>query len=225
MNLGEMAKFWSRVRQIWTRVHCLSARTQTVRATLFVAPGMRRGLAVLAVVLVVSLCGCGALPVEEALDATAPESVNVTVTEVVDGDTVDVRYANGETDRVRLLGVDTPEVHVATDPPEYEGVPDTAAGEACLESAGENASQYLTERVDGATVTLAFDALADRRGSYDRLLAYVVQNGTNLNYALVVEGHARVYDSEFQQAPRFYAAESRARENRTGLWRCVSVGS
>ncbi|MFB6110891.1 MAG: thermonuclease family protein [Halodesulfurarchaeum sp.] len=186
---------------------------------------MRTGLAVLALILLVPLAGCGTGPTGAIREATTPQSVDATVVEVIDGDTIDVRYPDGETDRVRLLGVDTPEVHAATDPAEFEGVPDTAAGEACLERAGRTASQYLTERINGSEITLRFDALADRRGSYGRLLAYVVHGGTNLNAALVATGHARVYDSAFQAAPRFYAAESRARRNRSGLWRCVSVGS
>lgn len=90
-----------------------------------------------------------------AFDAVAPDAgaaptaatssddtLSATVTDVVDGDTVDVRFSNGTTDTVRLLGVDTPEVYGANDPAEFEGVPNTEAGEQCLGKAGENASAY-----------------------------------------------------------------------------------
>ncbi|MGA9399647.1 thermonuclease family protein [Haladaptatus sp.] len=41
--------------------------------------------------------------------ASITDSEQVTVTDVVDGDTLDIQYSNGSTDTVRLLGVDTPE--------------------------------------------------------------------------------------------------------------------
>jgi len=59
----------------------------------------------------------------------ADDGLAVTVVRVVDGDTMEVRYENGTADTVRLLGVDTPEVHARNSPDEFEGVPETAAGE------------------------------------------------------------------------------------------------
>lgn len=52
--------------------------------------------------------------------------VTATVSDVVDGDTIDIRYPDGTTDTVRLLGVDTPEVNTGVSPDEFEGVPDAA---------------------------------------------------------------------------------------------------
>jgi micrococcal nuclease len=143
----------------------------------------------------------------------------VTVVEVVDGDTIDVRYENGSTDTVRLLGVDAPETYVENDPAEFEGVPDSEAGRACLEAAGENATDFLQARVDDR-IRLVFDAESDRRGGYDRLLAYVLVDGSNLNYRLLTTGHARLYDSTFSLRDRFGAAEAGARDAGRGVWRC-----
>ena len=162
--------------------------------------------------------------------STAPADVEgptyeVTVVSVVDGDTIDVRYPNGTTERVRLLGVDTPEVHAENDPPEFEGVPDTDAGSDCLRAAGEDASAAVRRQVGDREVTLVVDPVADRRGSYGRLLAYVRVNGTDLNQWLVVEGHARVYDSTFSRSESYYAAESDAQDAGRGLWTCRSPGS
>ncbi|WP_070365125.1 thermonuclease family protein [Halodesulfurarchaeum formicicum] len=173
------------------------------------------------VLLLVVLAGCAGLPMDPGT-GTASQPVNVTVTEVVDGDTIDVRFADGRTDRVRLLGVDTPEVHVENDPAEFEGVPDTAAGERCLRAAGENATTFVESRVADSTVRLEFDPLSDRRGGYDRLLAYVYLNETNLNYQLVETGHARVYDSEFTMRGEFYAAERDAQAATRGVWNCTT---
>lgn len=156
-----------------------------------------------------------------ALDSFEPsETVEVTVTRVVDGDTVDVRLPDGEEDTVRLVGVDTPEVHVENAPAEYEGVPDTDEGALCLRRAGHTATDYASARLEGADVTLAFDPLTDRRGGYDRLLAYVYVDGRNLNGELVAAGHARVYDTEFALRDSFEAMEASAQSDGRGLWTC-----
>lgn len=175
---------------------------------------------VLALVSLVLLAGCsGSIygPFERS-----PESVsNVTVTHVVDGDTVDVRFPDGSTDRVRLLGVDTPEAHVENRPEEFEGVPDTDSGVACLREESHDATNFTTERLHDEAVRLVFDPLADRRDRYDRLLAYVYVGETNVNYELVEGGYARVYDSEFTESDRFYEAEAQARSEQLGVWRCA----
>jgi micrococcal nuclease len=149
-------------------------------------------------------------------------SVTVTVTRVVDGDTLEVAYGNGTADTVRLLGVDTPEVHTENAPDEFEGVPETAAGRDCLGRWGERASSHAKDSLTGETVTLYFDANEGRRGYYDRLLAYVVHDGTNFNHGLVDDGYARVYDSGFTARDAFEDAESTARREGTGLWECAT---
>ena len=154
------------------------------------------------------------------LDFAPADRIEVRVVAVVDGDTIDVRLPDGTEDTVRLVGVDTPEVHVENDPAEFEGVPETDAGAACLRAAGVNASRYVETRLHGETVTLLFDPNTDRRGGYGRLLAHVSHDGTNVNYALVATGRARVYDSEFVLRETFDAAETAARDAGRGLWRC-----
>lgn len=152
-------------------------------------------------------------------------SLTATVTDVTDGDTVDIRYENGTNDTVRLLGVDTPEVYGENDPTEFEGVPDTEAGTQCLGDAGDNASAYMNDELQtGEQVTLMLDEQSDGRGDYGRLLAYIRDDGTNLNYDLIQTGHARVYDSQFSQSDRFYAAESDAQAAERGLWHCRNAG-
>jgi micrococcal nuclease len=153
--------------------------------------------------------------------ATPGSEATVRVTDVVDGDTVDVRFPDGTEDRVRLVGVDTPEVHVAVDPQEF-GVANTPAGRACLRAAGHDASNYTAARVGGRSVTLEYDPNTDRRGGYDRLLAYVVVGNVSLNYDLVATGHAKVYDTDFTERARYERAAEAARANATGVWRCAT---
>jgi len=184
---------------------------------------MDRGPAVvLAVLLVTSGC-TGLVPGDGDGNTTAvlTSTHSVTVTTVVDGDTIEVRFQNGTTDTVRLLGVDTPETHAENSPGEFEGVPETDAGRTCLREAGHDATRFLTRRLLGETVRISTDSATDGRGYYGRILAYVAHDGENINHRLVATGHARVYDSTFTQSDRFYAAEARARDNGTGVWRCA----
>ena len=54
---------------------------------------------------------------------------------------MEVELADGSTDTVRLIGVDTPETTLSrVDPPEYEGIPDTTAGRDWLYNWGQRAS-------------------------------------------------------------------------------------
>jgi micrococcal nuclease len=145
----------------------------------------------------------------------------VTVTRVVDGDTMYVSFENGTEDTVRLLGVDTPETRSESSPDEFEGVPDTDAGRECLGRYGDRASAFATGTLEGKAVTLQLEPDSDRRGYYGRLLGYLVVDGQNFNYRLVAEGHARVYDSSFSLKEEFYAAESGAQSAGTGVWSCT----
>lgn len=143
----------------------------------------------------------------------------VTVERVVDGDTMEVRFPNGEVDTVRLLGVDTPETYGQNDPGEFEGVPDTPEGEDWLANWGDRASSFATEELADREVRIEVDPQADRRGSYGRLLVYLYDDGgRSFNRALLDEGLARLYDSEFSKRAEFEDAESRAQRNDVGLW-------
>src|SRR5690606_17407397 len=97
----------------------------------------------------------------------AVESTTAFVKRVVDGDTL--LLATGE--RVRLLGVDTPETKK----------PDTP-----VQPWGPEASQFTTDLVQGKTVTLVFDR--ERYDKYQRLLAFVYIDGRCLNEELIRHG-------------------------------------
>ncbi|NHN46827.1 nuclease [Halostella sp. JP-L12] len=179
---------------------------------------MRRVL--LAVVLILALAGCAGVVSDDGPRTT--ERTEVTVVRVVDGDTVEVEYPNGTRETVRLLGVDTPEVHAENDLGEFEGVPDTEAGRECLRDWGHRAGEFARAELGGESVTLVIDPESDRRGGYGRLLAYVDYDGGRFNERLVEEGYARLYDTTFADRDRYAAAEDRARENGTGLWECAT---
>jgi len=147
-----------------------------------------------------------------------------TIVEVVDGDTVKIRYENGTRDTARLLGVDTPEVHVANSPDEFEGVPNNDAGADCLGRWGDEASSYVTSELLGEQVRITFDENEPRRGYYDRLLVYIHHDGSLFNRQLVSQGYARVYsDSQFTKKSVFLDVEDNAQSTLTGLWECQNV--
>ena len=150
---------------------------------------------------------------------TAGTEWTVTVTRVVDGDTVEARFPNGEVDTIRLLGVDTPETdYNSVSPGEFEGISDTTAGRDHLLNWGENATRFATDRLSGSEVRVFVDEEADRRGYYGRLLAYIYVDGENFNEQLLSEGYARLYESEFSKRAAFEAAEEAAQKDSVGLW-------
>ena len=130
---------------------------------------------------------------------------NAVVERVVDGDTIIVEVA-GQRERVRLLGIDTPE-SVAENRPDQ-----------CY---GEESSVYLSQLLPAGTeVTLIRDVEA--RDQYDRLLAYVVRSSDELfiNLDLLQQGFAGVliYEPNSYYRDLFEAAEDAAFADDRGLW-------
>ena len=144
----------------------------------------------------------------------------VTVTEVVDGDTVKVRFPNGDVENVRLLGVDSPEVSGGVSPDEFEGIPETDAGEEHLSEWADRASTFAADQLSvDEEIRIETDSEADRRGSFDRLLVYAYHDdGQLLNRELLEEGYARLYDSEFSKRGEFADLEEQAQSDGVGLW-------
>jgi micrococcal nuclease len=128
--------------------------------------------------------------------------VVVPVTKVTDGDTIHVRYL-GRDERVRLIGVDTPEV------PWYGG-----QGE-CF---GVEAGDYTKERLTARSVGLEFDV--DLRDRYQRLLAYVYVDDELFNLTLVQQGYATAdpVAPDTSREALFAQAESQAKAAGLGLW-------
>ena len=129
-------------------------------------------------------------------------SVGAPVTKVTDGDTIHVVY-RGHDERVRLIGVNTPEV------PWYGG------REECY---GVRAGVYARRRLSGRSVRLAFDV--NLRDRYGRLLAYVYVGSELFNLTLVRLGYAKAdpVPPDIRLASTFERAESDARAAGRGLW-------
>ncbi len=131
------------------------------------------------------------------------EAVAAKVQRVVDGDTF-VAEVKGRRERIRVIGVDTPE---SVDP----NRPD--------EPYGEEASNFAKRYLDGATVRLAGDV--EPRDRYGRMLAYVwLEDGTFWNALLAAEGYAQqlTIPPNVTYASLFRRLVSEAREHDRGLW-------
>lgn len=123
-----------------------------------------------------------------------------TVTRVVDGDTLDVRLASGKRERIRLIGIDTPE-----------------SGACYAAKASARARQLALSK----QVVLKGDATQDTRDRYGRLLAYVwTPGGRDLGYQLLAGGYAKVYvfRNAFQRLPAYRNAEASAKRGPVGQW-------
>lgn len=128
----------------------------------------------------------------------------VTVSRVVDGDTVEVALTVAGLTEVRLIGVDTPE----TSHPTYGEQP-----------YGQRAKEFTVSRLEGGRVALEFDV--EKVDPYGRLLAYVwLTNGPMFNETLVREGYAQVatFPPNVKHTDRFLEAQREAREAGRGLW-------
>lgn len=134
--------------------------------------------------------------------AELPDGYDATVERVVDGDTIVLR--GGE--RVRLIGIDTPETK------------DPRRGVQCF---GKEASRRTSTLLPaGEKVRLVYDV--ERHDRYDRTLAYVYRAGDGLfvNAALVRDGYASAYTypPNVAHADELVALQREARDANRGLW-------
>jgi len=123
----------------------------------------------------------------------------VSVRKVIDGDTFVL--ASGE--RVRMIGVDTPETKHPKKPVQYFG---------------KEASEFTRQMIEGKAVVLEYDW--KRRDRYGRLLAYVyLPDGIFLNAEIIKEGYGFAYTRyPFKYLDEFRSYEREARESGIGLW-------
>lgn len=136
---------------------------------------------------------------------------------VIDGDTVEASINNSNV-TVRFLGVDTPETQAENAPREF-GLEDTAENRRCLRNWGEKATEYVENFTD-SEVQIETDKISERRGDYGRLLAYIDKENKFLNEALLENGYARVYESEFTQLEKYRGLEAEAQRRSIGVWSC-----
>jgi micrococcal nuclease len=153
------------------------------------------------VALLAGACSAGGAPAERGPTGPGP----ATVVEVIDGDTIDVRMGD-RTERVRLLGIDTPE---SVDP------------DRPVECHGPEASA-LTSGLLPVGTAVALERDEEARDHFGRLLAYVfrLDDGLFVNEAIVAAGEAELLSIAPNQAyaDRLATAAAGARDRGDGLW-------
>lgn len=126
------------------------------------------------------------------------------VTYVYDGDTIEVDM-NGTLEKVRLIGVDTPETHKPNTPVQCYGV---------------RASDYSKSHLDHTNVRLESDPINQNRDRYKRLLRYVYTSDNVLwNKDLIEKGYGRALTAfPFTKVDEFKSTETVAKSAFIGLW-------
>ncbi len=151
---------------------------------------------------------------------------DATVTDVTDGDTMDVVLDSDGTEyEIRHLGLDTPETKSNSryeEVREWEGIED----DTYLSDWGERAKEYAQEEFpDGTNVQIAVDEREEEVDPFGRLLAYVRYDksgdgslDTLYNLDVVRQGYARVYSSSLTRHDEFWQAERDARDQGLRVW-------
>lgn len=127
----------------------------------------------------------------------------VEVTRVIDGDTFEC-VIDGKTQKVRLIGVDTPEsVH----PDKNKNIAE-----------GKKASDYTKEKLQGKKVGLEFDV--QKNDKYGRILAYVWNGSKMYNLELLEKGYAKVMTipPNIKYSELFLEKQKIAQETNQGFW-------
>lgn len=183
---------------------------------------MKRNLLILGIAVIMTILGQH-LPIQElnSLARATPSEVSPSepleapsasradplypVVRVVDGDTI-VAHIDGVDEKIRLIGINTPE---------------TVDPRRTVECFGKEASAVTKHLLTGTTVRLERDLSQGDRDKYGRLLRYVfLPDGTFVNKKLIEEGYAYEYTYRipYRYQTEFKAAQTAARENARGLW-------
>lgn len=135
---------------------------------------------------------------------TALQAGYYRVAQFEDGDTVTVDMA-GQEERVRFIGVDTPETKDPRKP---------------VQCFGKAASDFTKQLIGSNHVKLEADPTNTNRDRYNRLLRYVyLPDGRLVNLEIIKQGYGFAYVSfPFEKMEQFRAAQTEAREANRGLW-------
>jgi micrococcal nuclease len=128
------------------------------------------------------------------------------ISKLVDGDTFWVKNEKGQNEKIRLIGINTPEVR--------------RSGRTEVEFYGKEASDYVKKILTGQRVLLEYDV--QRYDRYKRTLAYVyLDDGLFLNAHLIKEGYASVatFPPNVKYSEWFIKLEREARTQKKGMWK------
>ena len=139
------------------------------------------------------------------------------ITKVFDGDTFEAEI-NGKKEKVRMLGIDTPEKFDSDKL--TRDMERTKKDSETIKKLGELSSQFTRKLLEGKKVLLEPDKSQDDKDKYGRLLRYVyLEDGTFVNEKIVAEGYAVVFRKfKVSKEKELIDAETDARKGKKGLW-------
>jgi endonuclease YncB( thermonuclease family) len=134
---------------------------------------------------------------------------NAQVVRIVDGDTIQVIDSNGVNFKIRLLGIDTPELK---------------------QRFGYESSLSLKKIIDGKSVIIISKPEKNKPytlGRYKRIIGKIILNGKDINLEMVQKGMAWHYkkyikSQNVEDRQSYNNAEQDARLNKVGLWSDVN---
>ena len=127
----------------------------------------------------------------------------VFISRVIDGDTVEFS-CDGKKEKIRIIGIDTPETVHPTKP---------------VECFGKEASNKMREWVSMKNATLKKGEGSDSRDRYGRLLRYVEVHGEDIGAKMIKGGFAFSYKKyPHEKLEEYNQLEREARGNEAGLW-------
>ena len=133
----------------------------------------------------------------------------VDVVEVIDGDTLKVRY-EGKEQNVRFLWIDAPEISLLRN-----------KKKGCF---AQEAKTYLQSLIQGKSLRLVFDPTQQKSDAYKRRLVYVYVDDFLVNKEMLAQWFAKEYTfkTPYQQRDLFVLAQQDAQEKQKGLWNLES---
>ena len=167
-----------------------------------------RGVAALLSIVVLAGCTPSVVPVPLTPVPVPAASEVGQVVAIVDGDTIDVATEDG-TVRVRLIGIDTPEI---------------GRGGEASECYAEEARTFLDELLYGQEVQLIGDATQADVDKYGRLLRHVYADDVDAAEAAITAGagYEYTYDTPYRDQHAHREAERTAADARSALWGACS---
>ena len=138
------------------------------------------------------------------------QTAKARVVRVIDGDTLKVRLATGQSATVRLIGIDTPETRKPGTAVQCGGADATA-----------RMKKLALRKGRGRSVTLTTDPTQDVFDTYGRLLAYVSAGGSDVGRSMVASGWAKVYvfKTDFRRVATYRKAQASVKAAKRGVWR------
>ena len=137
-------------------------------------------------------------PAQSPTTAIGTQTLTGRVVTIADGDTITVLDATETQHRIRLAGIDAPELHQAF---------------------GNQSKQSLSEMIFGRDVTVSYQKI----DQYGRIVGKILLDGRDINLEQIKAGmawHYKYYENEQTQEDRqgYASAEEDARAARRGLW-------